>query len=279
MPRGTLAGQLAAMGFADTARAQQLLAGLGIDTAAGDPEDGSPDRPLLQALASAADPDLALAGLSRIAPDTELRRALRTDAGLRDRLISVLGASAALGDHLARHPGDWRLLADDTPFPAKSWSGDLRADLLAAVGAGGGQDAAGAAGGPEPVADLALVDGRDPATRLRIAYRRRLLQLAARDLTGADPLEATMAGLADLTTAALDAALAIARVDLPPGSAPARLAVIAMGKCGARELNYASDVDVIFVAAPAGPAGPGGAAEPGTPGPRTADTEGAALRT
>ncbi|HTA00707.1 MAG TPA: bifunctional [glutamine synthetase] adenylyltransferase/[glutamine synthetase]-adenylyl-L-tyrosine phosphorylase [Streptosporangiaceae bacterium] len=265
MPRGTLAGQLAAMGFADTARAQQLLAGLGIDTAAGDPEDGSPDRPLLQALASAADPDLALAGLSRIAPDTELRRALRTDAGLRDRLISVLGASAALGDHLARHPGDWRLLAEDTPFPAKSGSGDLRADLLAAVGAGGGQDAAGAAGGPGPVADLALVDGRDPATRLRIAYRRRLLQLAARDLTGADPLEDTMAGLADLTTAALDAALAIARADLPPGSAPARLAVIAMGKCGARELNYASDVDVIFVA--------------GGTGDDTASPDVAALRT
>src|SRR6202034_2700123 len=71
----------------------------------------------------------------------------------------------------------------------------------------------------------------------------------------------------------------------PPGSAPARLAVIAMGKCGGRELNYASDVDVIFVAAPADPAGPAGPArpagpaEPGTPGPRTADAEGAALRT
>ena len=40
------------------------------------------------------------------------------------------------------------------------------------------------------------------------------------------------------------------------------IAVIAMGKCGGRELNYASDVDVIFVAAPAGPdaAGDGQAA-------------------
>ena len=238
-PRGTLAGQLAAMGFANTARAQQLLAGLGIESVVGEPEDGSPDRPVLQALAAAADPDLALTGLSRIAPDAELRRALRTDAGLRDRLISVLGASAALGDHLARHPGDWRLLEEDTPFPANSRSGELRAELLAAVGAGPG---------PEPVANLAPVDGRDPATRLRIAYRRRVLQLAARDLTGADPLEDIMAGLADVTTAALEAALAIARADLAPGSAPARLAVIAMGKCGARELNYASDVDVIFVA-------------------------------
>jgi [glutamine synthetase] adenylyltransferase / [glutamine synthetase]-adenylyl-L-tyrosine phosphorylase len=251
MPRGTLAGQLAAMGFADTSRAQQLLSGLGIEAAVADPENGSTDRPLLQAMAGAADPDLALAGLSRIEPDAELREALRTDAGLRDRLISVLGASAALGDHLARHPGDWRLLAEDTPFPVQSESGELRAELLAAVGAGGGQAAA-AGRGPERVADLALVDGRDPATRLRIAYRRRLLQLAARDLTGADRLEDIMAGLADLTTAALDAALAIARADLPPGSAAARLAVIAMGKCGARELNYASDVDVIFVAAGTG---------------------------
>ena len=32
---------------------------------------------------------------------------------------------------------------------------------------------------------------------------------------------------------------------------PVRLAVIAMGKCGARELNYVSDVDVVFVAEPA----------------------------
>jgi glutamate-ammonia-ligase adenylyltransferase len=53
----------------------------------------------------------------------------------------------------------------------------------------------------------------------------------------------------------LEAALATARAGLPAGLAPARLAVIAMGKCGGRELNYASDVDVIFVAEPDGAAG------------------------
>src|SRR5690606_11808645 len=35
-------------------------------------------------------------------------------------------------------------------------------------------------------------------------------------------------------------------------AAPCRLAVIGMGKCGGRELNYVSDVDVIFVAEPVG---------------------------
>ncbi|MBF6150429.1 bifunctional [glutamine synthetase] adenylyltransferase/[glutamine synthetase]-adenylyl-L-tyrosine phosphorylase, partial [Nocardia nova] len=45
-------------------------------------------------------------------------------------------------------------------------------------------------------------------------------------------------------------AVAVARVckDEP---VPVRLAVIAMGKCGACELNYVSDVDVVFVAEPA----------------------------
>ncbi|MGA3153960.1 MAG: bifunctional [glutamine synthetase] adenylyltransferase/[glutamine synthetase]-adenylyl-L-tyrosine phosphorylase [Streptosporangiaceae bacterium] len=273
MPRGTLAGQLAALGFADTGRAQRLLfEELGLDA------EGA-DVPLVEALAAAADPDLALASLARMAPGPALRAALHDDLHLRDRLISVLGVSAALGDHLARHRDDWQLLAGPEAL-ARPSGPRLRAELLAAVGAGtdsgaeagqaairaaaaagpgaGGANGAGSAadrGGPEaPVADRERLGGRDPATQLRTAYRRRLLRLAARDLTGAEPIEAVMAELADLATAALEGALAIARADLPAGPvgpAACRLAVIAMGKCGGRELNYASDVDVIFVAEPA----------------------------
>ncbi len=262
MPRGSLAGQLASMGFADTARARQLLAelgraehaGAGPGTARPDAADAAiaeagPEPELLSALAAAADPDRALAALVRMGPGAQLMAALRADAGLRDRLTTVLGASSALGDHLARHPADWRLLASDSPFPAVSAS-DLRAELLAAVGAAAGSQEPGG----EPVADRSRIGGRDPATELRVAYRRRLLQLAARDLTGEDPLDIVMAGLADLSVAALAAALAIARAEVP-AAGDCRLAVIAMGKCGARELNYASDVDVIFVAgSPAGSA-------------------------
>jgi [glutamine synthetase] adenylyltransferase / [glutamine synthetase]-adenylyl-L-tyrosine phosphorylase len=270
-PRGTtLAGQLAALGFADTARAQRLVTGdLKLET------DG-PDAQLLEALAGAADPDLALAGLARLPRDPALHAALREDPGLRDRLISVLGASAALGDHLARHPADWQALAgpDALRRPA---AGELRAQLLAAVGARPGD--------LQPIADPARVAGRDPATALRAAYRRGLLQLAGRDLTGADALDSVMAELADLATAALEAALAVARSRLPPGAAPCRFAVIAMGKCGARELNYASDVDVIFVAEAAADAGADGAdradgpdgADPAAGADRTLDE--AALRT
>src|SRR5216683_438303 len=223
MPRGmTLAGRLAALGFADTADAQRLLADeLGLDLL-------GRDAPIITALAAAPDPDLALAGLARLLPDEQLLVALRADDGLRAGLTAVLGTSAALADHLRRHPADWRLLSDldagQQPRP-----GELRASVLAAA---------------------------DPDA-LRIEYKRALLHIAARDLTGATAIDEVMAELADLAAAALQAALAIATAQLPADAPGCRLAVIAMGKCGARELNYASDVDVIFVAEPAEPADPG----------------------
>jgi glutamate-ammonia-ligase adenylyltransferase len=213
----TLAGTLAALGFADTAGAQRLLTeSLRLDPAGSDAD-------LLQALASAPDPDLALAGLTRLLPDQRLLAELRTDPVLRSRLLVVLGTSAVLGEHLRRHPGDWRLLRGSEQARSPS-AAELRTELLAA-------------------------SAQRHAAALRVAYRRCLLRLAARDLTGAIALDEVMAELADLTAAALEGALAVARAQLGPEAEAVRLAVIAMGKCGGRELNYASDVDVIFVAA------------------------------
>ena len=56
-------------------------------------------------------------------------------------------------------------------------------------------------------------------TALRVAYRRRLLHLAARDLTGAATLGQIAAELADLAAAALEAALTIATARLEPDAA------------------------------------------------------------
>ncbi len=223
MPRGaTLAGRLAALGFTDTASAERLLAGqLKLDV-------GGADAELVAALAASADPDLAVAGLAALAHQAGLIEVLRSDRDLRARLAAVLGASPALADHLRRHRDDWRLLAGEAAARPQT-AGELSADLLAAV---------------KESPDHSKAD------RLRIAYRRKLLTLAARDLTGTATLDEVMAELADLAGAALSAALAIAEARLPADAPRFRLAVIAMGKCGARELNYASDVDVIFVAEP-----------------------------
>ncbi|HYA50676.1 MAG TPA: bifunctional glutamine-synthetase adenylyltransferase/deadenyltransferase, partial [Streptosporangiaceae bacterium] len=250
MPRRTtLSARLARMGFADPARAERLAGGdLALDI------DGG-DAGLLAALAGAADPDLALAALARMPRGAEFLTALHQDADLARRLALVLGASAALGDHLARHPEGWRLLRGAEPL-ARPSAGELRSALLTAVGADPGAG--------EPVAAAGQQAGPDagPAAALRVAYRQRLLHLAARDLTGQIAIDDVAAELADLAAAALEAALAISRSNLPAGAAPCRLAVIAMGKCGGRELNYASDVDVIFVAEPAegGPGDGNGAA-------------------
>jgi len=248
--RTTLAGRLARLGFADATRAERLLL-TDLGGTDSDPARSEPGAdPLLTALAAAADPDLALTGLARVfgaADDAPaLRQALRDEPEFRDRLTAVLGVSAGLADHLTRHPGDCELLrgSADRPDPA-----ELREQMLQAVGANPRL--------AEPVASLEP-GKQDPAAALAAAYRRRLLHLAARDMTAVVSVEEVVEELADIAAAVLEAALAVARAELPPGSAPCRLAVVAMGKCGARELNYASDVDVIFVAEPVtGPAGNG----------------------
>jgi glutamate-ammonia-ligase adenylyltransferase len=228
--RPSLVGRLARLGFTDATRAERLLAETEADI----------DDTLIDALGGTAHPDLALSGLltllDRARDPAALLNSLDEDTGVRRRLLTVLGVSAALGDHLARHPEHWRVLSGPEALrPAGAAA--LRADLLRAVGADPGT--------PAPTAS-----GPDSLTALRIEYRRHLLHLAGRDLTEAATLDEVAAELADLATAALEAGLAIARADVPDAGT-CRLAVIGMGKCGGHELNYVSDVDVIFVAEPA----------------------------
>jgi [glutamine synthetase] adenylyltransferase / [glutamine synthetase]-adenylyl-L-tyrosine phosphorylase len=94
------------------------------------------------------------------------------------------------------------------------------------------------------LADLATAvpDGSDVDVDGLVRWKRlEQLRIMARDLLGLDDLETTTAALAELATAVLRAAVRIAGAD------GAHIAVIGMGKLGGRELNYASDVDVLFV--------------------------------
>jgi glutamate-ammonia-ligase adenylyltransferase len=235
------AGALARRGFSDSTRALRLVEEAGLDARA--------DTEVINALAAAPDPDQALLGLIRVLeadPDpAEVLDALREDRDLRARLCRVLGTSTALADHLVRHPGDWRELrgADAARPPER---GEVRHGLMHTVGADPHS--------PAPTADPAVVgDGCAESLRhvLRVAYRRRVLRLAGRDLTGLCTVDDVAGELADLAASLLDAALAVARAEHPEDAALCRLAVIGMGKCGGRELNYVSDVDVVFVAEPA----------------------------
>jgi [glutamine synthetase] adenylyltransferase / [glutamine synthetase]-adenylyl-L-tyrosine phosphorylase len=220
----SLAGRLARLGVTDAAEAERRLDG--VDLGAG----------LLDALGAAADPELALTGLLRLLETTDIRADLAGDAEARDRLLAVLGVSSALADHLVRHPDHWRVLAGPGALrrPAEE---ELRESLLHAVGA-------------DPAAASPRATAPDPMVALRATYRKALLHLAGRDLTHVLDVDDVAAELADLASAALEAGLAIARSDLGDQADLCRVAVIGMGKCGGRELNYVSDVDVVFVAEP-----------------------------
>jgi glutamate-ammonia-ligase adenylyltransferase len=238
--------RLARYGFADNGiRADELLGPKGLrlwDAEAQAPVDADAAE-LLHALSRAADPNLALRQLHRIVdavgraaarsngqrvtgPAGEIEAneatsalldALHRDHGLRRRLVAVLGASSALGDHLVAEPGEWQVLAT-----GKS--------------------------GLPPNAEGHLSDDISDIPQLRHAYRGSLLRIAAADLTGGRGLEPTMAALSRLADETLSAAYGIAVGALPASAAAPHLAVVAMGKCGGNELNYVSDVDVIFVA-------------------------------
>ncbi|HET7923192.1 MAG TPA: bifunctional [glutamate--ammonia ligase]-adenylyl-L-tyrosine phosphorylase/[glutamate--ammonia-ligase] adenylyltransferase [Gammaproteobacteria bacterium] len=117
----------------------------------------------------------------------------------------------------------------------------------------------------------ALMQAGSPATRVRAALagvgdetallhvlrtqrRREMLRIAWRDLAGWADLEETLHDLSDLADACTDGALAaLSRWHAERhGSArnahgvPQSLVVLGMGKLGARELNFSSDIDLIF---------------------------------
>ncbi|QEO10851.1 bifunctional [glutamine synthetase] adenylyltransferase/[glutamine synthetase]-adenylyl-L-tyrosine phosphorylase [Protaetiibacter larvae] len=211
--------ELARLGFADLGGAAAALPGV--------PDDVVP------LFSGVADPDqaLALLGALRERDPAAVGSLLARERSARS-LLEVLGASEGLATFLRRHPEQLEVFAD--PLTSPPDAARYRAALVAAVEG---------------------LSGEAARNALRVAYRRELTRLAAWDLGHAEPIEVVprvAAALADLAGATLDAALVVARADsrFPAEEVAAtRLAIIGMGKAGARELNYVSDVDVIFVAA------------------------------
>ena len=211
------------------------LAALGWDT--------DPYVELLWSLSRAPNADIALHAIVRLAEALgddwqQLDAALLKDRALRGRLFAVLGSSLTFGDHLVANPQSWHLLEGVLTLPSPEQLRRLFSDRIAEHGS---------------VPDVVM-------PKLRGLYRDQLLILAALDLAPTVENEPVLrfatigAQLSDLADAALDAALQIAVANVcKDGAPPPRLAVIAMGKCGARELNYVSDVDVIFVGEDSGP--------------------------
>ena len=202
---------------------------------------GDAGRSALAELGQAANPDQALNALLDLSEiDRSAVKKLLGKTESAARLVRTLGASSAMVDLLRRKPEFLGLLdGKEVNLPNRS---ELRKGFQEALA-------------------RAEKSTEERWVAIRQFYRRELLRLIAFDVTRANPTESFQTvslQLSDLATEAMEAGIEVARWELANSTDHGNytkseventgLAVIAMGKCGARELNYISDVDVIYVA-------------------------------
>jgi glutamate-ammonia-ligase adenylyltransferase len=168
-----------------------------------------------RALAAAPDPELARVALSRVGERPEARELLADPVSLASA-ARLLGFSTAVTDFLVAHPEEASLFADVSSR-----------DRPALVGEAGES-----------------VDRWGAEAGLRRFRRRATARIGSRDLEGAS-FEDVVEELTHVAEACLEVAAREAGAS--------HLAIVGMGKLGGRELNYASDVDVVFVHPETGP--------------------------
>jgi glutamate-ammonia-ligase adenylyltransferase len=164
----------------------------------------------LTALAAGPEPVATASRIARVlgaAPS--LARASLADPDLAERLVAVCGSGRALTSICVA-------LGDDT---------------LARLTA------------PAVPAQVVHLDPADNTGSLRRQVQSGILGIAGLDLTHRIDMPAVGAALSDLADAATAEALETALI----GVVGVRMAVVALGKWGGRELNYASDIDLVFV--------------------------------
>lgn len=199
---------------------------------------GSTWRHITAGLALAPDPALAATNLSRVCEYGLGSGAVLRSAELCGDLLFVLGASQFLAGGLVACGAEWETAFLNDRAAAQKSASDHLADSLAALS---GESA-------EPEFLLAL----------RTYRNREYLRIGIRDLLGLASLEETTADLSGLADAAVHRAYEYSRARLAEdygeavvedGGArrPVEFVVLGMGKLGGEELNFSSDVDLIYL--------------------------------
>ena len=194
-----------------------------------------PERRRLKRLArAAASPDRALVQLGRLVESGDAGLESLTPADLRILLL-VLGGSDYLGNVLINEGDAW----------AETFLRSIRTGPRSAAG---------------HAAEFGRVTRQETPERfhrrLRRHKRREFLRIGARDLGSLAPVDETMGELTTLADFALDTAYRFCRADLerrygrvkvPGTSRDNRFVILGMGKLGGRELNFSSDIDLIYL--------------------------------
>jgi glutamate-ammonia-ligase adenylyltransferase len=234
LPPGAAAALLAPYGFRDARRADDLLQRLAGASAEERRALADALPAILEELRSAGSPERGLANLVRLAEQSASRltlfRELSADRAALERAAILLSQSQYFADVLVREPRLLSWLAQAAEPPAReALSSEIERTLTA----------------------LEDEDRRHAA--LERLKRRELLGVGYRDHVLGRPLAAVAREIATLAEVIVEAALGLARRKLAtrfPGLAAAGasgFAVLALGKLGGAELNYSSDVDLVFV--------------------------------
>jgi glutamate-ammonia-ligase adenylyltransferase len=194
-------------------------------------------RPLLESilphlfatLAESADPDQSLVNFERFASSThagEIFYKLKENPRALEILVAVFSGSQFLTEILVRNPRHLDVLTNREQLARQKSAQDFFEEAVRWMG------------NPNPAEQL---------NDLRRYQRGELLRIGASDLLDLYDLPAVTAQLSNLaegmTRASLGYASARSNTD------PAGFVVLAMGKLGGTELNYSSDIDLLFLCA------------------------------
>lgn len=199
---------------------------------------------LVKVLGDVAQPEVVLSRLGRFL-DSVVTRSTELDfmcsAPLYLRLfVTLVDQSAYLTDILCRNPEFLSWLYEEVDLSKTPTPDEMTRSIM------------------HMVSQSPAFDARCNA--LRRFRRREFLRIAARDLFAHAPLEIVTEDLSNLADACLHAAYVSAREELVakygvplPGSTgdganvEATFCILALGKLGGRELNFSSDIDLIFL--------------------------------
>ena len=223
------------LGFADPAQALETL-----DRIGGPPQSAPLPALALAELAATGQPDEGLRQLARLVVAYGSPRALfsylEADPVLCQRLVQIVSHSTFLTDILVRNAEFLLWLLAETPHLVESLERSeleqiLRADI-------------------DHISEL-----EERLEALRRVHRREFLRIGAAEVIGAKPVAEIGRELADLADVVVELALETCEhalweehgQPLDERGRPARFLVVGLGKYGGQELNYSSDIDLIFV--------------------------------